>query len=181
MPTVPDNEKIYDTAESLAPKRRKDGTFLPGSTANRSGRHRKFHEVEAALWSQEADKVCGVVEMLRCKALEERDVDAARLYLDRVLGKLTTRTQDRPAAAATPITAEEVRDGVLRLLGAEVASFTAARQERALTTDELGAFAALARIVIVAGKEERAAGECAVERMSDEELAQAAQALIGRP
>lgn len=180
MPTVPDDEKVYDTEESLAVKRRKDGRFAPGSSGNRSGRHRKFHEVEAALWSNEADRVCEVVEMLRTKALEEHDVDAARLYLDRILGKLTARTQDRPHPTIAPVTAEEVRDGVLRLLGAEVASLTAASKTRTLTTDELGAFAALARIVLVAGRDERAASDAAVEKMTDEELAAAAQALLAK-
>lgn len=65
-----------------------DGRFAPGTSGNPGGRPRRLLDLEAALQeAHDASTVLAVIEKLRAMALRG-NVQAAKVYLDRVAGPI---------------------------------------------------------------------------------------------
>ena len=65
-----------------------NGRFAPGASGNPGGRPKRLLDLEAALQeAHDAPRVLEVIDMLRERALRG-DVQAAKAYLDRVVGPL---------------------------------------------------------------------------------------------
>jgi hypothetical protein len=76
-------------------KRGPEGRFIPGVSGNPGGRSKRLHNLESALQeAHDAPRVLEVVEKLRELALAG-DVQAAKLYLDRVAGPVKANDEER--------------------------------------------------------------------------------------
>src|SRR5690349_20611310 len=77
-----------------------NGRFLSGASGNPGGRPKRLHNLEEALVAaHDAPKVLEVIEKLRELAVVG-DVQAAKLYLDRVAGPVKANDEERIEARA---------------------------------------------------------------------------------
>jgi len=83
-----------DRATGAPDNRDAEGRFRPGVSGNPGGRPKGLRVLEEALEeSRDADHVLAVVDQLRTLALEG-DVQAARVYLDRMLGPVRQKVEE---------------------------------------------------------------------------------------
>jgi len=87
-------------AECSQSVRNSDGRFAIGVSGNPGGRPKRLHNLEVALAeAHDAPKVLEVVEKLRALAIAG-DVQAAKVYLDRVAGPVRSNDEERIEARA---------------------------------------------------------------------------------
>jgi hypothetical protein len=74
--------------------RDEQGRFRPGASGNPGGRPRKLHEFHAAIDAAHgsAEQVIAVLDVIHARALRG-DLQAAKLYLERVMGPARVPSQ----------------------------------------------------------------------------------------
>ena len=124
-----------------------EGRFRPGATGNAGGRPHKLRELESAIEEAHAGpKVLAVIEKLHDLAVGG-DVNAAKVYLDRVLGPLRPRSDVLPPPIATTLTAERIQTAVRGLLAGQVLALAQKAQAGGLTDPELSVLKETAKSV----------------------------------
>lgn len=151
--------------------------FTKGQSGNPGGKVRALLEIEAAIWSQEAGRVCEAVDKLYHLAFDDEGNPAfAALYFDRVLGKAKVKPLDRPIIGALPSSAAQLTSEVVALLAGEVRSLSEASKVRSLAPEEMGVLVSVVSILIKATTQEREHSQEDAAKMTTEELAREARA-----
>lgn len=120
------------------PERRGPGRPFPkGTSGNPGGRPRRVRELEAAIEEAHAGpKALEVIDKLRDLALGG-DVQAAKAYLDRVLGPARARADVLPIPTSDKRSLEKILTSARGLLAGQVAALEQKARDEGLTEAEL--------------------------------------------
>lgn len=151
--------------------------FAPGKSGNPSGGRKRTSDFARELFFANEEQAKRIIAALGKKAEEDGDTDAARVYLDRVLGKPTEQRHDEQAVKSNgpPMTAEQARDAAIALMGQDLLQLAATANRRPLTDAERGTVAKYSQTLVLAGKVEGQEVNEALAKLSDVELAKLAQ------
>jgi len=121
--------------------------FPKGTSGNPGGRPRKFKALELAIEEAHAGpKALAVLDKLHELALGG-DVQAAKMYLDRVLGPIRPKAETLPPLVPDKRSTEKIQTSIRGLMAGQVAALEEKARNEGLTEDELSVVSAAAEIV----------------------------------
>lgn len=143
-------------AENSAPEPVSRGTGRPfpkGRSGNPGGRPRRLRELESAIEEKYVGpKTLEVIDKLYGLALAG-DVQAARLFLDRVLGTVRPRPEVLPSPVPSSQTAELLQTSVRGVLAGQLAALEEKAENEGLTAAELSILTVASKAVLAADRD----------------------------